>query len=266
MTTFVRKWSGALALTAATVLVVTGAWVLQTSPQAPQWLWNASDRGAWLLPLIATAALIDSINPCAVSILLVTLAFLFGLGRMRRNVLAIGGLYIAGVFAVYLAIGLGLLQALHLFDTPHFMALVGAGALLVGGALSVAGELVPAFPVRLRIPAAAHHQIARLMGRATLAVAFPLGVLVGLCEFPCTGGPYLMAVGLLHDEATRAAGVGYLLLYNAIFVLPLVLILLVAANGALLETLRGWHATHKRRVRLWGGAAMIAFALLILAW
>lgn len=211
------------------------------------------------------AALIDSVNPCAFSILLVTIAFLFSLGRLRPNVLAIGGLYIAGVFAVYLGIGVGLLRVLHLFNTPHFMAQVGAALLVAGGALSVTGELVPGFPLRLAVPQAAHRRIATWVGRASLSIAFPLGALVGLCEFPCTGGPYLMAVGLLHDRATAWTGAGYLLLYNAIFVLPLVLILLLASDRSLLARTQVWHGEHKRRMRLWGGAAMIALGLAILA-
>lgn len=260
-----QRWRRPALLALGALALVAAALTLQHSPQSAGWLWQASDEGTWLLPLISVAALIDSVNPCAFSILLVTIAFLFSLGRLRADVLAIGGLYVAGVFAVYLAIGVGLLQVLHLFDTPHFMARVGAALLLAGGALSIAGELVPGFPLRLAVPQSAHRGIATLIDRASLAVAFPLGVLVGLCEFPCTGGPYLMAVGLLHDQATVWQGAGYLLLYNAIFVLPLVLILLVAADKRLVERTQAWHRDHRHRMRLWGGAAMIALGLLIFA-
>ncbi len=265
MPTALRRWMKPALLALAALAVVGAALLLQYSPASPRLLWNLSDEGAWLLPLISVAALIDSVNPCAFSILLVTIAFLFTLGRLRSNVLAIGGLYIAGIFAVYLLIGLGLLQALHLFDTPHFMARVGAGLLVAVGLVSIAGEMLPGFPLRLSIPRAAHDGIARLIDRASLAVALPLGGLVGLCEFPCTGGPYLMAVGLLHDQATQAAGFGYLLLYNGIFVLPLVLILLIAGDRRLVARTQHWHQAHKTRLRLWGGAAMIGLGLLIFA-
>jgi cytochrome c biogenesis protein CcdA len=260
-----RRWKKSAFLTLGVLLLVAAALTLQYSPQSAGWLWQLSAGGTWLLPLISVAALIDSVNPCAFSILLVTIAFLFALGRLRSNVLAIGGLYVAGVFAVYLGIGVGLLQVLHLFQTPHFMARLGAGLLVAGGALSIAGERVPGFPLRLAVPHAAHRRIATLIDRASLSVAFPLGALVGLCEFPCTGGPYLMAVGLLHDRATAWQGMGYLLLYNAIFVLPLVLILLVASDKRLVEQAQVWHRDHKSRMRLWGGGAMVLLGLLIFA-
>src|SRR5574341_429454 len=102
MTSAWRRWKKPALLALGTLGLLGLAWTLQYSPQSAGWLWWASGEGARLLPLIAVAALIDSVNPCAFSILLVTIAFLFSLGRLRSSVLAIGGLYIAGVFAVYL--------------------------------------------------------------------------------------------------------------------------------------------------------------------
>jgi len=228
-------------------------------------LWNLSDGGKWLLPLIGVAALIDSINPCAFSILLLTIAFLLSIGKLRSSVLSIGGAYILGIFIVYLLIGLGLLQTLHLFDTPHFMAKVGATMLLVLGAINIGNEVFPKFPVRLAIPHVAHHRIATLMEKASVPTAVVLGGLVGLCEFPCTGGPYLMVLGLLHDHATYYTGVGYLMLYNLIFILPLVLILLIASDKSLLEKVQAWQQSERKSMRWAGGLAMILLGAIVFA-
>jgi len=228
-------------------------------------LWGVSEGGKWLLPLVGVAALIDSVNPCAFSILLLTIAFLLSIGKLRSNVLQIGSAYIAGIFVVYLLIGLGLLQALHLFDTPHFMANVGAGLLVLLGVLNVVNVLVPAFPIKLAIPHAAHRRIAVLMEQASVPTAFLLGGLVGLCEFPCTGGPYLMVLGLLHDQATYFTGVAYLILYNVIFILPLVLILLFASDASLFARVQAWQERKRQAMRLGGGGAMVALGLLIFA-
>jgi len=228
-------------------------------------LWNASQGGKWLLPLVGVAALIDSVNPCAFSILLLTIAFLFSLGKARGGILKIGGAYILGIFAVYILIGLGLLQTLHLFNTPHFMAKVGATLLIVLGGINLINEFWPSFPIKLRIPGAAHRKMAELMNKASLPTAFLLGALVGLCEFPCTGGPYLMVLGLLHDAGTYIFGVGYLILYNLIFVLPLVVMLLIASDNALVEKVRAWKKAETKHMRLWSGIAMIALGILIFA-
>ena len=110
-------------------------------------LWNWSDQGKWLLPLVVVSALIDSINPCAFSILILTIAFLFSIGKLRSGVLEIGMAYILGIFLVYTLIGLGILQTLHIFDTPHFMAKVGATLLVGLGLINITSHFVPAFPI-----------------------------------------------------------------------------------------------------------------------
>ncbi len=228
-------------------------------------LWHLSNEGKWLLPLVVVSSLIDSINPCAFSVLIVTIAFLFSLGKLRSSILQIGSIYVLGIFLVYTLIGLGILQTLHIFDTPHFMAKVGASVLVALGLINITSEFVPAFPIKLRIPHAAHPRMAELMEKASLPSAFLLGGLVGLCEFPCTGGPYLMVLGLLHDQTTYAVGLGYLMLYNLIFVLPLVLILLVSSDKTLLAKVEAWKKQKMKTMRLGGGSAMVVLGLIVFA-
>ena len=251
-------------LVVAGVLLFGTVIILKTGNIGTTALWNISGEGAWLLPLVIVAALIDSINPCAFGILLLTIGFLLSIGRERRGIIKIGGVYILGLFTVYILIGLGLLQALHLFNTPHFMAKVGATLLIALGGINLVNEFFPSFPVKLRIPRSAHHKMAELVNKASLPTAFLLGALVGLCEFPCTGGPYLMVLGLLYDRGTYLTGVGYLLLYNLVFVLPLVVMLLIASDGALLEKVKAWKKSETKHMRLWGGVAMIILGILIL--
>lgn len=248
----------------AVALVLFGAVIfMKTSGSGTELLWSMSGGGAWLFPLVGVAALIDSVNPCAFGILLLTIAFLFSLGEARSGILKIGGAYILGLLAVYILIGLGILQVLHLFDTPHFMGKVGAALMLALGGISLINYFFPSFPLKLAIPQAAHREMAALMQKASLPTAFLLGGLVGLCEFPCTGGPYLMVLGLLHDQGTYLAGVGYLLFYNLIFVLPLAVILLIASNSAVLAKVQEWKKAETGHMRLFAGVAMILLGLLI---
>ena len=250
-------------LIAIGIILFGGVILLKTGNIGTTALWNLSGEGKFLLPLVGIAALIDSINPCAFSVLLLTIAFLFSIGKVRSGILKIGGAYILGIFAAYILIGLGLLQALHIFNTPHFMAKLGAGLLIALGSINLINEFLPAFPIKLRIPHAAHAKIAELMNKASIPTAFLLGGLVGLCEFPCTGGPYLMVVGLLHDQATYLTGVGYLLLYNLIFILPLAIILFIASNEALVQKVNAWRKAETKHMRVWGGIAMILLGILI---
>ena len=227
-------------------------------------IWELSNEGQWLFPLVGIAALLDSINPCAFSILILTIAFLFSIRQIRSKILEIGGAYILGIFMVYILIGLGILQALHLFNTPHFMGKLGAFLLIFLGGINVINEFNPNFPLKLKIPATAHHKMAQLMNKSSMSAAFGLGILVGLCEFPCTGGPYLMVLGLLHDNVTYLRGFGYLILYNLIFVLPLVIILMIAVNETVTKKIMALQGKERGNMRYAGGLAMMALGIIIL--
>lgn len=215
------------------------------------------------LPIVTAAAIIDSINFCAFSVLLLTVAFLFSAGKLRSGIIKIGGFYIAGIFLVYILIGLGIIQTLHFFNMPHFMAKIGASVMILFGAINIINEFFPAFPIKLKIPASAHQKMAALIEKGSVPAAFFLGVLVGLYEFPCTGGPYLMILGFLHDRTNYIKGVAYLLFYNMVFVLPLVITLFIASNETLLGKLRMWRENKNISVKLLSGVAMIILGVII---
>ena len=243
---------------------ILGIIILKFSPATSSIIWNMSNGGAWLLPLVLIASLLDSVHPCSFSILLITIAFLFGLQMTRKKILQLGGLYIFGIFASYLLIGLGILKVLHLFNTPHFMGKLGAALLIIFGFINLINRFFPNVPIKLSLPSAVHAPMARLMERTSMIAAFLLGALVGICQFPCMGGPYLMVIGLLHDQVTYAMGFWYLFLYNFILIVPLALVLWVAADKTMVDKMQEWKLTNLARVRLIAGVAMIIIGALIL--
>ncbi len=237
---------------------------LKYSPGFSNFLWNVSQGGVWLLPLVFFSAMLDSVHPCSFSILLITITFLFGLQMTRKKILQIGGLYIAGIFVAYFTIGIGLLKILHIFSVPHFMGKLGASLLIIFGLLNLLGWLFPKFPIKLKLPAIAHRSIGKLINTVSIPGAFALGLLVGLCQFPCMGGPYLMVIGLLHDQATYFRGFGYLLLYNVILVTPLIATLWIAGNPTLIDQIQDWKRRELRDTHLWVGLAMIIIGIAVL--
>lgn len=217
----------------------------------------------WMPVLIATAALVDSVNPCAFSILFLSVTFLFGLGTTRKKILKAGLLYILGIFLTYTFIGLGILKVLSILNIPNLMSKVGAGIIIFFGIIALLNEFVPNFPVKLKIPKFAYSKIAIFIEKATLPASFGLGFLVGLFEFPCTGGPYLFVLGLLHDQNNFISGLLYLLFYNLIFVFPLIVILFIASNKKVLETVDSIRRAETKQARIWLAFAMILLGVLI---
>ena len=245
-------------------LAIAGIAILKQSNLVSELIWNASSQGQWLLPLVLIAAVLDSVHPCSFSILLITIAFLFGLQFSRKKILQIGGTYIAGIFAAYLFIGLGILKVLHIFNTPHFMGKLGAALLITFGVINLLNRFMPSFPIKLKMPTVSHKWMSGLMEKASIPAAFGLGLLVGLCQFPCMGGPYLMVIGLLRDQVTYLSGFGYLFLYNLILIIPLALVLWITADKQVVDRVQEWKRTNIQGVRFWAGLAMILLGIGVL--
>ncbi len=253
-----------LIIAGAVGIFILGILILKFSPATSTLIWSASQGGAWLLPLVLISSLLDSVHPCSFSILLITIAFLFGLQLSRGKILQIGSVYVAGIFAAYLAIGLGALKVLHLFNTPHFMGKLGASLLIIFGIITLLNRFFPNVPIKFKVPSVVHRPMAKLLEQTSLAAAFGLGVLVGICQFPCMGGPYLMVIGLLRDQVTYLTGFWYLLLYNIVLIVPLVLVLWFSADKTVVDKTQEWKRDNLPLVRLVAGAAMVILGALIL--
>jgi cytochrome c biogenesis protein CcdA len=70
-----------------------------------------------------------------------------------------------------------------------------------------------------------------------------------------------MVLGLLHDASTYLTGLGYLIWYNFIFVLPLIIILVIASDESVLAKVKAWRSAEGGTMRLWGSIAMIALGI-----
>ncbi len=213
--------------------------------------------------IVTSAALLDSINPCAISVLLLTIGFLLSLNKVRSEIYKIGFIYIGSLYLTYLFIGLGVLQALAVFGFPHVLAKIGAFILFGTALINLLGYTVPNFPIKLKIPNAAHPILARYIKKSTYASMFVLGILVGLFEFPCTGGPYLTILSILHDKATFASGLAYLLYYNIIFVSPLVVILIIANSKLVLKKVDDYKKKYTKRVDIASSILMMVLSVII---
>jgi len=229
---------------------------------------NAQPGTDWgfrkLFPLIIVSGFLDGINPCAFAVLLFFIAFLFTIRRTKARIFATGLVYIGAIYLAYFLIGLGLLQAVIISGAPHLMAKIGSGLVILLGLINILNYFFPRFPIKLKIPQFSKEILEKWMHKATLPAAFILGILVGLCTFPCSGGIYVAVVTLLAAQATYFKGLGYLLIYNLMFVVPLLIILFGAANKYVTDKMTTWEQSKAKSMRLWSGLAMIILGLVIL--
>lgn len=219
---------------------------------------------ATLLPAVIVTGLLDSVNPCAFAVILLLLAFLFTIRKSRGQIIGLGAIYVGVIFLVYFAIGLGILSTVRLSEDPHFVARVGSYLLIGLGLLNLIEYLWPAFPIKLHMPAAAHQKVHQLLKLATVPATIGIGFIVGLCTFPCSGGIYVSIITLLNAKTTLGWGLAYLMLYNVLFILPLMIILLVVGNRVVAKQLASWEREHALILRLWFGVTMIGLGAIML--
>jgi cytochrome c biogenesis protein CcdA len=72
-------------------------------------------------------------------------------------------------------------------------------------------------------------------------------------------------LSLLAMQSSALVGFGYLVLYNLMFILPLVALLIAASARPTLNKLAHWNLHHKESVRLGLGMGVVVMGILILA-
>lgn len=214
--------------------------------------------------VVGTAA-IDSINPCAIGVLILMMSVvLSGKGSVRR-MLFLGSIYIFAVFITYLVAGLGLiyfLASVPLFVTEYLSITVGL--IIIGaGIFEIKDFFWYGQGFSLHIPTVFIDKINRFAKNTTVPGVILLGMFVSAVELPCTGAPYLAIITILSLNFDFTAFL-LLVLYNIIFVTPLIVILLMVAFGVRLPALKKWKQDSRGYMRLFIGLTLIALGWLLI--
>ena len=222
-----------------------------------------SDSSRLTIPLVIVAGLVDGINPCAFAVLVFLLVSIMSISSKKR-VLQVGLVYIGAIFIFYFLSGLGLFALVQISGFSRIFGLIAATVALVAGVIMIKDALYGGTGSWLVIPESKKDTITRYVKDATLPATFILGILVGMFELPCTGGIYLAIISLISQKMTIMEGLPLLVLYNILFVLPLVIILLVVYFGLPPERLETWRTENRVIVRLGMGCLMIAIGIIVL--
>jgi cytochrome c biogenesis protein CcdA len=117
----------------------------------------------------------------------------------------------------------------------------------------------------MEIPRAWRPTLKGLLNKVTSPLGgFLMGFVVCFFELPCTGGPYLFVLGLLAERTTQLAAIPILLLYNLVFILPLIAITLILYLGhSSVEKANEWKDRNIRRLHLIAGIVMLVLGLMV---
>ena len=227
--------------------------------------------GIWALVLVA--GFLDGLNPCAFSVLFY-LVSVIALYRSRKEILAIGIVYVLSTYLVYLTIGLGLAQVIKLsgffeIAAKTFGAIaIGLGILNIVGAVSQRlSKFSPRMSQRLFIPIATQFSSSWIQ-KSTIGAALLFGGAIAAIEFPCTGGVYLAVIGILSTQKISSTLLLYLLGYNLMFIMPLVILLVllcgIVSVPSLKRVLEGKQASTRLVMRFVSGLIMLILGISLL--
>lgn len=235
--------------------------------------------GGFTVAGVISAALVDSVNPCAISTLVFFVSLLSVAKIGMRRILLAGISFLLACFVTYFGIGFGLLRVLQCIaiwqgvrqslDGVLIAVMLGFAYLSFRDAWRY-HRSGSAEDVSLKLPASVQDRMHRVMKsglrrRSLVLGGFGTGVAVTLLESVCTGQVYVPALVMMmkigHSVWRCAA---YLVLYNLIFILPLAIVLVLTCGGLGTPALIDWSRRNVSVSKCLMGVFFLAMAALAL--
>ena len=234
---------------------------------------------------VVATGLVDGVNPCAFAVIAFFVSFLAVYGYRRREIFFIGTAYCLAVFLTYILLGMGLFEVIYRFShfqtLKHIFYYVVSGFCFVLFALAVYDFVKfrrsgTAEAMVLQLPAFLKRNIHKVIGdnlrdkkdRSALSLmsaAFMIGILVAILEGACTGQLYLPAIALIAQSAQlRIQAFGYLLLYNVMFVVPLLFIFTLSLWGVSSQAFNDFLKKHVGSIKVAMAIVFLAMGIIIL--
>ena len=227
---------------------------------------------SWLT--VVLAGLVDGLNPCAFATLIFFISYLTISGRKGREVIIVGASFTLGVFIAYLVIGLGFYKVLDLLGNilnvvarwVYGLTALMCMTLAVFSFLDVAkarkGKMED---MSLNLPKGLRKRINTVIRKGHssnrfILGAFATGLVVSLLELACTGQVYLPTIIFVSSmPELRMRAIFFLIIYNLLFILPLIVVFILAYYGTSSKDLTRFLQKHAAAVKI--GLGILFFAL-----
>jgi len=212
------------------------------------------------LPAILVAGLVEGLNPCALATLVFFISYLTMIGQGRKQILMVGLGFSGTAFLTHLLLGIGILGFIQHFS---FLPLFSRVVYLITFFLSLFLALFSLYDyiqlkkgkpsrMKLQVPDFLKKKIHRIIRTKSneiegvqgnqamrfLFAAIVIGFIVTLLQSTCTSQVYLPTLLFVtHIPSLRGNAMFYLVLYNLIYVLPLLAIFGIVYWGVTSEQL-----------------------------
>ncbi len=234
------------------------------------------------VPAILLAGLIEGLNPCALATLIFFISYLTMVGRSRREIFWAGLGFTGAGFVTHLLLGFGILGFVQQFSLfPLFSRVIYwitffLSLFLGGFTLYDYIQVKKGHPSRmtLQVPNSLKKRIHRIIrtregeleasgnpqSTRFLLAAIGIGFIVTLLQSTCTSQVYLPTILFVtHIPSLRSSAILYLILYNLVYILPLVAIFVIVYWGTTSEQLSFFLQRRTSTIKLF--TALFFFAL-----
>ena len=216
---------------------------------------------SFTIPAIIAVGLIDGINPCAVTVIVFFMSFLAFQGYRKREMAVIGLVFILSVYLTYCLIGLGIFE--FLYRLRGFWILtkiinISIGVVSIIFSFYALYDFIQYRKTRstsgmlLSLPQWIRNLTYRIIGSqyrgrkhnplfkksliGLTVSALISGFLVSILEAVCVAKIYLPTIiFVLKTTGLKLRALTYLLLYNLLFVVPLLVILCLVLTGTTVD-------------------------------
>ena len=185
------------------------------------------------------------------------------MGEAQPRLWRVGGAYVAGMFLTYLLLGLGVISAVAYLTRTHLPVRIMGMLVVILGLWMLKDALFPGMGWTLGMPASFHGIVRKMLAQTTPVGLFAAGGLVGLCTVPCSGAIYMGVLALLAQQPLPTR-LGYLLIYNIMFVVPLLALLVLVANRRTLNRIAHWYIPRRALAKVAIGVFTVILGFVVL--
>ncbi len=224
------------------------------------------------LSVVLTLGLIDGINPCAIAVIVFLLGYLITFAGKRSRLWITGIIYIVTTFVVYFVIGLVFVKSIEQLLGNQYYAVISLTLNTVLGVILIFAGIINLKDffwfgkgLFLGISKGAFPKIQKLAMVASYPLVALLAVMVTLFEAPCSLPLYLGTSKLIADSASSlATTAGYLSIYNLMFVVPLIVVLVIIGVTSNMVAVKEFEHRGKRWLKLIMGAILVMLGVILL--
>ncbi len=217
-------------------------------------------------------AIADAVNPCALAVLtMILIAILTTNPENRRRVLYGGLAFTTAIYAMYFFYGLIIIQFFRAVTD-----VLASASLYIYGILGIIAIVLGILNIRdylnykpgsagTEMPMSLRPKVKKLINTAASTKgAFIIGLFVTLFLLPCTIGPYILTGGILA-QITLLETIPWLILYNFVFVLPMLAITAAIYIGyTTVEATGEWKEMNIKKLHLVAGIVMLILGMFVL--